>query len=218
MIADTNAEENSLQSTVAAWLDGQEIHSVIYVSFGSLAVAVEAQVVEISKALISLNKPFIWSLSVPQQKYLPAELSETLSHGKVLAPNFLILPWAPQRPILAHKATGVFVSHCGWNSTLESMIHGVPIVGWPMFGDQYGNAVMVEKRGAGVIIPGTSMLFTEITKAEAITGAVNEVLTEAGSFRKRAEETGRVISEAASAGGSSHNDLKKVVQLSFLQS
>lgn len=64
--------------------------------------------------------------------------------------GLLIHEWAPQVEILAHAATGAFLSHCGWNSTLESLTHGVLIIAWPLSVDQFYNSKMLEELGLGM--------------------------------------------------------------------
>ncbi|VAH71675.1 unnamed protein product [Triticum turgidum subsp. durum] len=84
--------------------------------------------------------------------------------------GLLVPSWAPQTEVLAHEATGCFLVHCGWNSVLESLAHGVPMVAWPLFAEQRQNAVMLsEGVGAAVRVPATK-------RKEEIAAAVREVM------------------------------------------
>ncbi|PON62437.1 UDP-glucuronosyl/UDP-glucosyltransferase [Trema orientale] len=120
------------------WLDKQEPASVAYISFGSVAIPPKEELVAIAEALEGSGIPFIWSLRENVRPNLPkAFLDKTEKRGKVV-------PWAPQADILYHRAIGVFVTHCGWNSLLESMVGGVPMICRPFFGDHKLNGRMIE--------------------------------------------------------------------------
>ncbi|KAK7320242.1 hypothetical protein VNO77_29549 [Canavalia gladiata] len=132
------------------WLDHQPPSSVIFLCFGSMGSFPEDQVREIASALENTGARFLWSLRKPQPKgsmSLPSDypLSDLPA---ILPPGFLdrtaeigkIIGWAPQAQILAHPATAGFVSHCGWNSTLESVYYGVPVATWPLYAEQQMNA------------------------------------------------------------------------------
>ncbi|GKE35040.1 7-deoxyloganetic acid glucosyltransferase-like protein [Tanacetum coccineum] len=54
-----------------------------------------------------------------------------------------IVNWAPQEDVLAHRAIGGFLTHCGWNSTLESIVQGFPMICWPFYVDQLVNSRFV---------------------------------------------------------------------------
>ncbi|XP_058002524.1 anthocyanidin 3-O-glucosyltransferase 7 [Hevea brasiliensis] len=119
-----------------AWLDKQKPASVAYVSFGSVATPPPKELVALAEALEASKVAFLWSLK--DSSHLPKGfLDRTKSHG-------IVLPWAPQVEILAHTAIGVFITHCGWNSVLESIVGGVPMICRPFFGDQKLNGRMVE--------------------------------------------------------------------------
>ncbi|GAA0138890.1 transferase [Lithospermum erythrorhizon] len=121
-----------------SWLDKQEHGSVVYVSFGSLAQLKKEEKEEISHGLVNSGRPFLWVI-----RSLPNDEEDGLK--TMVQENGLIVPWCSQIEVLDHKAVGCFVTHCGWNSTLESMVAGVPIVGYPCFSDQPTNAKMIEE-------------------------------------------------------------------------
>ncbi|XP_023763759.1 UDP-glycosyltransferase 76B1 [Lactuca sativa] len=126
--------------TVLSWLDTQAPKSVIYISFGSIAHISESEFQEVAHGLANTGFPFLWVVRpgvVPGSKWvesLPEKFLERVGdRGR-------IVKWAPQQDVLAHLATGCFWSHCGWNSTLESICEGVPMICSPSFGDQPLNA------------------------------------------------------------------------------
>ncbi|KAF7844565.1 flavonoid 3-O-glucosyltransferase-like [Senna tora] len=127
------------------WLDQQEDASVAYISFGSFMTPPPHELAALADAIEESGFPFIWSFRGDPETELPfAFLKRTKNKGKVV-------PWAPQSHILKHRAVGVFVTHCGWNSIMESVVGGVPMICRPFFGDQMLNTRMLEKAwGIGV--------------------------------------------------------------------
>ncbi|CAM0907940.1 unnamed protein product [Alopecurus aequalis] len=127
------------------WLEKQSISSALLVSYGSFASYDETQLEELGNGLCDSGKPFLWVVRSNEAH----KLSEKL---KTKCENIgLIVSWCPQLEVLAHKAIGCFVTHCGWNSTLEAMVSGVPIVGIPYWADQPTIAKYVESAwGIGV--------------------------------------------------------------------
>ncbi|XP_060202147.1 7-deoxyloganetic acid glucosyltransferase-like [Lycium barbarum] len=125
--------------TCIAWLDKQPAKSVIYVSFGSVVVMSPDQILEFWHGLINSGKPFLWVIR-PDLVFgngpngLPEEIMcPTNERGYVVS-------WAPQEEVLAHCAVGGFLTHSGWNSTLESITVGVPMICWPLIVDQKVNS------------------------------------------------------------------------------
>lgn len=84
--------------------------------------------------------------------------------------NVFISKWLPQDDVLAHPNTKLFISHCGLGGVVESKYHGVPIVGFPLFGDQPGNAAAIEKEGWAIMVELSTL--TE----KSLRDAINEVL------------------------------------------
>nr|DAD25164.1 TPA_asm: hypothetical protein HUJ06_026628 [Nelumbo nucifera] len=119
------------------WLDKRAARSVVYVSFGSMAALSAEQIEEIAWGLRRSNTYFLWVLRSDQDDKLPGEfLMETAEKG-------LIVRWCSQLEVLAREAIGCFITHCGWNSTLEALSTGVAMVGMPQWTDQTTNAKLV---------------------------------------------------------------------------
>ncbi|KAJ0101013.1 hypothetical protein Patl1_06500 [Pistacia atlantica] len=126
----------SQDQSCISWLDKQAPKSVIYVSFGSIVAINETEFLEIAWGLANSGVPFLWV--VRPGSVHGAEWLEALPKGflEMLDGRGHIVKWAPQQELLAHPATGGFWTHNGWNSTLESICEGVPMICHPSFGDQ----------------------------------------------------------------------------------
>ncbi|KZV15224.1 hypothetical protein F511_28573 [Dorcoceras hygrometricum] len=116
------------------WLDLQEKVSVIYVCLGSLSRVSTLQLMELGLALRDSDRPFIWVI-----RNASDELKSMLFEEKVDGRGLLIHGWAPQVMILSHPSVGGFLTHCGWNSTLEGITAGLPMITWPVFAEQFCN-------------------------------------------------------------------------------
>ncbi|CAO2819733.1 unnamed protein product [Amaranthus hypochondriacus] len=130
-----NKQSNHTEQEVIQWLDSKPFGSVLYISFGSEVGPTKDEYAELASALEVSDWPFIW---VIQHGYYQDDL-ETKEGEKGL----IIAGWAPQLMILRHPSIGAFLSHCGWNSTLEAIGRGVPILAWPIRGDQHYNAKLI---------------------------------------------------------------------------
>ncbi|KAL2329884.1 hypothetical protein Fmac_017465 [Flemingia macrophylla] len=138
-LMETNSNQSSFwqeDTTCLEWLDQQSPQSVVYVSFGSLAVMDPNQFKELALGLDLIDKPFIWVVRPSNDdkkknaNAYPHEFDG--SKGKIVG-------WAPQKKILNHSAIACFISHCGWNSTVEGVCAGIPFLCWPCAKDQYLN-------------------------------------------------------------------------------
>ncbi|XP_042976799.1 anthocyanidin 3-O-glucosyltransferase 7-like [Carya illinoinensis] len=120
------------------WLDEQKPTSVAYISFGTVAAVPPHEFAALAEALEASCVPFLWSLRENFKAFLPnGFLERTRKQGK-------IVPWAPQAHVLSHKAVGVYVTHCGYNSVFESIVGAVPMICRPILGDNKMNGRMVE--------------------------------------------------------------------------
>ncbi|KAK4267876.1 hypothetical protein QN277_024601 [Acacia crassicarpa] len=147
-------EQNNNGSDCLKWLNNQRPRSVLYVSFGSGGTVSQDQLNELALGLELSGKKFLWVVRAPS-KFTSAAYLDTsndlnpldfLPEGfleRTKEKGFVITSWAPQIQILSHSSTGGFLSHCGWNSVLESVQNGVPLIAFPLFGEQRMNAVLV---------------------------------------------------------------------------
>ncbi|KAL0909651.1 hypothetical protein M5K25_020538 [Dendrobium thyrsiflorum] len=119
------------------WLDGKQLASVVYVNFGSIIVMTKEQLVEFAWGLANSCYHFLWVIRPDQVKgesaVLPPEFME------VVKERGLVVRWCAQEELLTHPAVGVFLTHSGWNSTLESLCGGVPMICWPLYAEQQTN-------------------------------------------------------------------------------
>ncbi|XP_055351497.1 uncharacterized protein LOC129597834 [Paramacrobiotus metropolitanus] len=211
--------ESGFPAKVMQWMNRQKEQSVVYCSFGSIAVASKEQLIEIGNALLETQRPFIWALRPFQQEHLPDTFQRTNYDDNVsLSAKYLIVPWASQKSLLAHRAIALFISHCGWNSTLEAVHCGVPLIAWPMFGDQHFNAKLVEQVGIGVAIPATGMMNARLVPAQEISETVERVIgktADAGDrsgFRKKVSTLAAQAQHALSEEGTSTRNLAELLK------
>ncbi|KAK9064688.1 hypothetical protein SSX86_016070 [Deinandra increscens subsp. villosa] len=185
---------------VVRWLDGRLDGSVVYVCFGSQKFLTSDQMEGLANGLEDSGVHYV--LVVKQEQ---GGLSRVGS-GR----GFVIKGWAPQVAILSHRAVGGFLSHCGWNSVLESILAGVMILAWPMEADQYVNArLLVEDHGVAVRVcegPNTVPDSAELARkiAESMRGDKSEKL--------KAKEMKNKAIEALKEGGGSSMELDRFVK------
>jgi len=203
------------------WLDTKEPKSVIYICFGSMAVFSSAQLLEIAIALEASNQQFIWAvtqttINEEQNEWIPEGFEEKLN---VNGRGLIIKGWAPQVLILDHEATGGFVTHCGWNSLLEGVSAGVPMVTWPLSAEQFFNdKLLVEILKIGVPVGSEAWAnrtdSTVPINRKDIERAVTKVMVgqEAEEMRGRAAALGKLAKRAVEKGGSSHNSLISLLE------
>ncbi|RZB71047.1 UDP-glycosyltransferase 83A1-like [Glycine soja] len=117
-----------------SWLDQQPHGSVLYVAFGSFTHFDQNQFNELALGLDLTNRPFLWVVRQDNKRVYPNEFLGC--KGKIVS-------WAPQQKVLSHPAIACFVTHCGWNSTIEGVSNGLPLLCWPYFGDQICNKTYI---------------------------------------------------------------------------
>jgi hypothetical protein len=189
-----------------AWLDAQSPGSVLYVSFGSLAVLSLDQLAELAWGLAASGVPVLWAVRPGLVEgdrgadALPADfLAET--RGRCF-----VAEWCAQEQVLRHRAVGGFLTHSGWNSTTESIWAGVPMVCWPGFADQYINCRYACEEW------GVALRLDEQLRREQVTAHVNELMGDKAKDMRRCGAKWKAAAEAATApGGSSHDNLDRLV-------
>ncbi|XP_044498709.1 mogroside IE synthase-like [Mangifera indica] len=194
-----------MTETCKTWLDSKEINSVVYVSFGSLAALGEEQMEEIAWGLKRSNFFFLWVVREPEFTKLPRNFPEESSE------KGLVVSWSPQLEVLAHKSVGCFLTHCGWNSTLEALSLGVPMVAMPQWTDQTTNAKFVEDVWqVGVRVRANEK---RIVTREEIEICIKEVMEgeRSNNIRKNTEKWKKLAKEAVDEGGSSDKNLEEFV-------
>ncbi|XP_062199381.1 UDP-glucosyltransferase UGT13248-like [Phragmites australis] len=180
-----------------AWLDTHPTGSVLYVSFGSMASLGSEQMAEIAEGLYSSGKPFLWVVRAKETAKLPKNFADKAkSRG-------LIVPWCPQLEVLAHPSIGCFMTHCGWNSTVEALSAGVPMVAMPNWSDQTTNAKYIQDVWCvGVRVQPDAK---GVVRSEEVERRVREVMEGEmrKEFRKKALDWSNRARKAMSEGGSS---------------
>ena len=203
-------------------VDSMKPGSVIFVSFGSLACTAPRQLVELGLGLEASKKPFVWVIKAGDK--FP-EVEQWLAEGfeeRVKDRGMIIRGWAPQLMILWHQAIGGFMTHCGWNSTIESICTGVPMITWPHFAEQFANerlVVDVLKTGVEVRVEGVTQWGHEqkevtVTR-DAVETAVSKLMDAgeaADEMRIRAKGFSVKGRKALEQGGSSYNNINVLIQ------
>ncbi|WCJ21870.1 UDP-glycosyltransferase 74F2 [Euphorbia peplus] len=190
--------ENSIK-----WISTKPQRSVIYVAFGSMVNPCQKQMEELAYGLMNTNFYFLWVVRDSEVQKLPSEFL------KKLGEKGLLVNWSPQVKVLENKAIGCFFSHCGWNSTIEALSLGVPMVCMPQWTDQPPNAKFVEdlwKIGVRVNVNEDG-----IVMRQEIEGCIREVMEgDRGQEMKiNAKKWRQLAIEAASEGGTSDKDIEE---------
>ncbi|CAN6234600.1 unnamed protein product [Urochloa humidicola] len=187
------------------WLDGRPIHSVVYVNFGSITVMSDEQLAEFAWGLAGTGYAFLWNVRPDLVKggggTLP-EGFEAATEGRRM-----LSAWCPQAAVLEHEAVGVFLTHSGWNSTLESICGGVPMVCWPFFAEQQTNCRFKRTEwGIGMEIGG------EVRRGE-VEAIIREAMEgEKGKeMRRRVEELRNGAVEAGRHGGRAMQNVDRLI-------
>ncbi|KAF3455340.1 hypothetical protein FNV43_RR05788 [Rhamnella rubrinervis] len=210
--AATSSESSNSLSKVdrscITWLDNQPSKSVIYVSFGSVAVITKDQLMEFWHGLVNSKKRFLLVVRLDlvsgkdgDDPQIPAELLDgTKERGFTVG-------WAPQEEVLAHPSVGGFLTHSGWNSTLESIVAGVPMICWPCLADQQVNSRYVNE------VWKLGMDMKDVCDRKVVENAVNAVMGDRKEeFQRQAEVMSILATKSVSEGGSSYNNLQELIK------
>ncbi|KAL7262535.1 hypothetical protein ACSBR1_000823 [Camellia fascicularis] len=190
-----------------SWLDSKKPNSVIYVNFGSITVMTPLQLIEFAWGLANSNQTFLWiirpDLVVGDSAILPPDfVSETKERS-------LLASWCPQELVLNHPSVGGFLTHSGWNSTLESICSGVPMLCWPFFAEQQTNCWSCCSQW------GVGMEINSDVKREEVERMVRELMGgERGKEMRRKVMEWKKLGEEATACsvGSAYLNFEKLVR------
>ncbi|XP_017982096.1 PREDICTED: UDP-glycosyltransferase 71K1 [Theobroma cacao] len=208
------------RNKVMTWLDDQPQSSVIFLCFGSMGSFGAPQLKEIALGLEQSGYRFLWSLRFSSPLQSDAALTdknteETLPEGFLerIQGRGMICGWAPQVEVLANKAIGGFVSHCGWNSILESLWFGVPIVTWPMHAEQQLNAYLMKELGLAVVMRLDYRLGTsDLVMADEVEKAVRLVMDGGSEVRKKVKEMAEMARKSVMKDGSSFISMGRLIE------
>ncbi|KHN46247.1 anthocyanidin 3-O-glucosyltransferase 7-like [Glycine soja] len=187
-----------------SWLDTKNSKSVAYVCFGTVVAPPPHELVAVAEALEESGFPFLWSLKEGLIGLLPNGFVErTKKHGKIVS-------WAPQTQVLAHDSVGVFVTHCGANSVIESVSSGVPMICKPFFGDQVVAARVIEDVWEiGVIMEGKVFTKNGLVKSLDLI-LVNQ---EGKKIRDNALKVKKTVEDAGRPEGQAAQDFDTLVEV-----
>ncbi|XP_071693448.1 UDP-glycosyltransferase 89B2-like [Rutidosis leptorrhynchoides] len=188
------------------WLDKKVDDSVVYICFGSRFTLSEKQMIVLASAIELSKVDFILCVKESGSSFIPSGFED-----RMMGRGFIIKGWAPQLAILRHRALGSFVTHCGWNSTLEGVAAGVMMLTWPMGADQFANAMLlVDQLGVGKrvceggpeIVPDTNEL------ARLLDESLGDYTSERVKVKELSREANKAVKE-----GTSISDLNMFVNL-----
>lgn len=195
------------ESECLDWLESKDPGSVVYVNFGSVAVMSNESLIEFAWGLANSEKYFLWvirpDLVIGDLAILPYEFTQLTKERGFIA------KWCPQEEVLNHGSIGGFLTHCGWNSTIESLTAGVPMICCPYFGDQQTDCRYIcNEWGVGLEIDSNvnrenvERLIRDLTEGE-----------KGKKMKSKAMEWKELAARAASPGGSSSLNLDKLVNV-----
>ncbi|KAI7754409.1 hypothetical protein M8C21_000457 [Ambrosia artemisiifolia] len=193
------------------WLDAKLVvnEPVIYVSFGTQTEASTDQFREVAIGLEKSNKSFMWLVKPKQLQFIGAGFEE-----RVKGRGMVVAEWVDQMEILKHEIVCGFLSHCGWNSMLESMCAGVAVLAMPLMAEQHLNARMVvEEIGMGLRLWPREKVVRGLVGEEEVAKMVVELMEGDGGrrVRKRVKEVGEKAYGAMKEGGSSSMMLDSLI-------
>lgn len=201
-----------------SWLDAQPRKSVVFLCFGSKGVLSVAQLKEIAKGLEKSDQRFLWVVKGPV-----LDDKDELNLDLLLPEGFLertekkglvVKSWAPQAAVLRHESVGGFVTHCRWNSVLEAVAAGVPMLAWPLYAEQHLNSVVLEEEMKLAIAMDLSLSSEDgLVSAEEVERKVRKLmgLPEGEALKQRSLEMKGMALAAWEFGGSSVVDFSKLV-------
>ncbi|XP_030934251.1 anthocyanidin 3-O-glucosyltransferase 5-like [Quercus lobata] len=224
----TQSGNSSKSGLLFDWLNKQSNDSVVYVSFGSGATLSHEQMTELAFGLELSQQRFVWVVRAPTKEsgnktYLKGRSGDENHDQFGYLPNgfmsriqnvgFVISDWVSQVDILSHPSIGAFISHCGWNSTLESILMGVPIIAFPLFAEQKMNATMLTEE-FGMAVRLEVLPSKKVVGREEIQKKVRKIMVdnEGHGIRDRVNELKYSAKEALCKGSSSYKALSELAK------
>ncbi|KAL4588628.1 hypothetical protein LXL04_001520 [Taraxacum kok-saghyz] len=186
------------------WLDSHDPSSVVYIAFGSHVILNEEQLTEMAYGVLNSGTSFLWVM----KSRLPEEFLEAVG-GRGMVVN-----WSPQPQVLAHPAVSCFVTHCGWNSTIEALSSGVPVVAFPQYGDQVTNArYLVDEWKVGIGMRRRGEPEKKLIGRKEVGECLREVTcgVKAAEMKENALKWKKLAEAAVAVGGSSDRNLQEFV-------
>ncbi|XLR64245.1 hypothetical protein S83_014917 [Arachis hypogaea] len=217
----TKTESQEEEEGWLKWLNTKPENSVLYVSFGSMNKFPNSQLVEIGHALEGSRNNFIWVVRKNEEEGGGSFLEEFEKRVRKSGKGYLIWGWAPQLLILENAAIGGLVTHCGWNTVVESVNAGLPMVTWPLFAEHFFNEkLVVDVLRIGVPVGAKEWrnwneFGSEVVSREDIGKAIASLMggrEEDSEMRKRAKKLSVEAKKAIKVGGSSHNNILELIQ------
>ncbi|XP_016434304.1 UDP-glycosyltransferase 86A1 [Nicotiana tabacum] len=195
------------ESDYTDWLNSKQDGTVLYISFGSLANMSKQDILEIAQGILISKVSFIWVLrhnilGSGERNILPRRFEEeTVGRG-------LVVPWCSQLAVLSHPAVGGFLTHCGWNSILESIWCKVPMVCVPILTDQFTNRKLVVNDWR----IGVNLCTGRLIRREEVAENIGRIMSKSDDLRKNIERTKMVLHNALSDEGSSKKNLNQFIE------
>uniref|UniRef100_A0A0D9XCK7 Glycosyltransferase n=1 Tax=Leersia perrieri TaxID=77586 RepID=A0A0D9XCK7_9ORYZ len=192
------------------WLDMKAAagQSVLYVALGTLSAIPDLQLKEVADGLERSKVHFIWAMR-PQDVDLSPEFEEQIKDRSIL-----VREWVNQSQILQHESVGGFLTHCGWNSVLESVTAGVPLAVWPMNFDQPFNArLLVDELKIALMVWTSDSIMRDLVPSEEISRVVRELmLGEVGAeATNNVSKLSTLAQIAMEKGGSSWEAVREMI-------
>ncbi|CAK9181136.1 unnamed protein product [Ilex paraguariensis] len=190
------------------WLNQRDCSSVIYISFGSILDTSGKDMECIATALKNTKRPFLWVVKPPDSDVKEGDPQLPLGFSEDTKDQGLMVQWSPQTKVLAHQSVGCFLSHCGWNSLLEAITAGVPVLAFPKWTDQPTNAkLIVDVLRVGVRLRPDK---EGVVSSEEVEKCIEEIMSGPSSeeYHKNATKLKRAAREAVADGGSSGRNIQ----------